>query len=175
MRRAVGTVRAMPVAVRLRTWRSPMRRYTIPTSVAIFAIAVAFPCTAYAQDNGKKSICDKLLSRAEISEATGLNVGKGEPGPRIAGSQGSCVWRGSDGTKIIVVLSDAQRMETTMDSMAQTGGAEYSGLGSSAVGTNGIPETGGGYNLSFVDSKGGVAVTIPGSAGTSDRTLALGK
>ena len=63
----------------------------------------------------------------------------------------------------------------TMDSMAQTGGAEYSGLGSSAVGTNGIPETGGGYNLSFVDSKGGVAVTIPGSAGTSDRTLALGK
>jgi hypothetical protein len=85
------------------------------------------------------------------------------------------VWRGSDGTQIIVVLSNAQRMLTTMDAMSQTGGAEYNGLGTAAVGTRGIAETGGGYNLSFVDSKGGVAVTIPGSAGTSDRTLALGK
>jgi hypothetical protein len=120
-------------------------------------------------------MCDKLLSPSEISKATGLTVGKGRQGPKIAGSNRSCVWSASDGTRIIVVLSNAQQMQTTMDSMAQTGGAVYSGLGMGAVGTNGIPETGGGYNLSVVDPKGGVGITIPGSAGTSDRTVALAK
>jgi hypothetical protein len=149
-----------------------MRRHSaICSGISLIVVAVAFTCPARAQ----KTKCDKLLSPAEITEATGLTVGKGRPGPEYAGAQGSCVWRGSDGTKIIVILSDKQGMQTTMDSMEQTGGATYDGLGAGAVGTKGIPETGGGYNLSFVDAKGGVAVTIPGSAGTSDRTLALGK
>jgi hypothetical protein len=148
-----------------------MRRHSDFVSLSSLVIGVTFACPAHAQ----KPDCNKLLSPAEITDATGLTVGQGRPGPRIAGSQGSCVWQGSDGTKIMVVLSGKQQMQTTMDSMAQTGGAMYDGLGAGAVGTQGIPETGGGYNLSFVDSKGGVAVTIPGSAGTSGRTLALGK
>lgn len=142
------------------------------TFAALAIIAVAFSHRAYAQGNDK---CNKMLTPEEVSKATGLDVGKGEKGPAVAGSDGSCVWKGSDGTQIIVVLSNKQQMQTTMDSMSQTGGTDYSGLGTDAVGTKGIAETGGGYNLSFVDSKGGVAVTIPGSAGTSDRTLALGK
>lgn len=149
-----------------------MRRLASFTSGVFVLVAIACAFSARAQSKGE---CDKMLTQSEISDATGLTVGKGESGPRIAGSQGTCMWRGSDGTQIIVVLSNKQQMQTTMDSMAQTGGAEYDGLGTGAVGTQGIPETGGGYNLSFVDSKGGVAVTIPGGAGTSDRTLALGK
>ena len=150
----------------------------MPRSVSfavVVVIAVAFSHPVHAQNSGKGGTCGKMLSQEDIAKATGLNVGKGEKGPEIAGTDGSCVWKASDGTQIVVVLSNKQQMETTMDSMAQTGGASYDGLGTSAVGTKGIPETGGGYNLSFVDSKGGVAVTIPGSAGTSDRTLALGK
>jgi hypothetical protein len=142
------------------------------TFAAVVMIAVAFSHPIQAQSNDK---CNKMLTPEEVSKATGLDVGKGEKGPKIAGSDGSCVWKGSDGTQIVVVLSNKQQMQTTMDSMSQTGGTDYSGLGTDAVGTKGIAETGGGYNLSFVDSKGGVAVTIPGSAGTSDRTLALGK
>lgn len=149
-----------------------MRKH-ISFSSGVFLLG-AFACVLPAYSQGKGE-CDKMLTQSEISDATGLTVGKGQAGPKVAGSQGSCVWRGSDGTQIIVVLSGKQQMQTTMDSMAQTGGAEYDGLGTGAVGTQGIPETGGGYNLSFVDSKGGVAVTIPGGAGTSDRTLALGK
>jgi hypothetical protein len=142
---------------------------------ALIAVATAAQGTARAQNSGKKSKCDSLLSPEEISKATGMVVGKGQPGPKIAGANGSCVWRDSSGAQIVVVLSGRQQMETTMASMAQTGGTQYDGLGSGAVGTQGIPETGGGYNLSFLDSKGGVAITIPGSAGTSDRTVALGK
>ncbi len=145
------------------------------TFTVLVVIAGAFSCPIHAQSGGKSGACGKMLSPEDVAKATGLSVGKGEKGPEIAGTDGSCVWKASDGTQIVVVLSNKQQMETTMDSMAQTGGASYDGLGTSAVGTKGIPETGGGYNLSFVDSKGGVAVTIPGSAGTSDRTLALGK
>lgn len=138
-------------------------------------IAVTFSHPAHAQKDEKGGACSKMLSQEDVAKATGLNVGKGEKGPDIAGSDGSCVWKASDGTQIVVVLSNKQQMATTMDSMAQTGGTDYDGLGTSAVGTKGIPETGGGYNLSFTDAKGGVAVSIPGNAGTSERTLALGK
>lgn len=146
-------------------------------ALSLFTLIAAIPLirTASAQTNDQKSKCDKLLAPEDIEKATGLTVGKGKPGPKIAGANGTCVWKGTDGTEIIVTLAGRQMMQTTMDSMAQTGGAQYDGLGSGAVGTNGIPETGGGYNLSFTDAKGGVAVTIPGSAGTSGRTLALGK
>jgi hypothetical protein len=151
--------------------RSLVFSFTLSLLVATQITCVGAP----AQSNGKKSQCDKLLSPEDIAKATGLTVGKGQPGPKIAGANGSCVWRGSDGTQILVVLSGRQQMATTMDAMAQSGGSQYDGLGAGAVGTQGIPETGGGYNLSFLDARGGVAVTIPGSAGTSDRTMALGK
>lgn len=143
---------------------------SVPIAAGLLGIG-----TAYAQGNNKKSACDKLLSPEDIAQATGMVVGKGQPGPKLAGSDGTCVWRGAGGAQIMVVLSGRQQMATTMDAMAQTGGAQYDGLGTGAVGTQGIPETGGGYNLSFLDSKGGVAIAIPGSAGTSDRTVALGK
>jgi hypothetical protein len=149
--------------------------FTRITFLAVVVTPLAFVCPVHAQDKGTSKACEKLLSQEEIAKATGLDVGKGEKGPKFSGTKGSCVWKGSDGTKIVVMLSDSDRMQTTMDSMAQTGGTQYDGLGTGAVGTKGIPETGGGYNLSFTDSKGGVAVSIPGSAGTSDRTLALGK
>lgn len=143
----------------------------------LFVLAIGMVCVsaAGAQTDQGKSACDRLLSPKEIAQATGLDVGRGERGPNFAGAQASCEWQGRDGTKIIVMLTAATPMETTMSSMAQTGGTLYRDLGTIAVGTKGIPETGGGYNLSFLDAKGGVAVTIPGSAGTSDRTVALGK
>lgn len=150
-----------------------MRRSVTFPLVVVMAIAFSHP--VHAQNSGKGGTCGKMLSQEDIAKATGLSVGKGEKGPDIAGSDGSCVWKASDGTQIVVVLSDKQQMQTTMDSMAQTGGTDYDGLGTGAVGTKGIPETGGGYNLSFTDAKGGVAVSIPGNAGTSERTLALGK
>jgi hypothetical protein len=150
-----------------------MRRFL--TFAALVVIAAVFSHPVLAQSDGKSGTCSKMLSQEDVAKATGLNVGKGEKGPDIAGSDGSCVWKASDGTQIVVVLSNKQQMQTTMDSMAQTGGTDYDGLGTSAVGTKGIPETGGGYNLSFTDAKGGVAVSIPGNAGTSERTLALGK
>ncbi len=156
-----------------------MRRSSPPVGVLVLVpvLVIGMVCAraASAQSGQGKSPCDRLLSPKEIAEATGLAVGKGERGPNFAGAQDSCVWQGSDGTKIIVMLTAATPMETTMSSMAQTGGTLYDGLGTIAVGTRGIPETGGGYNLSFLDAKGGVAVTIPGSAGTGDRTVALGK
>ena len=145
------------------------------TLVILSSFAVVVAGAACAQSNGRKSACDRLLSPQEIAMATGLTVGKGQTGPHFEGARSSCIWQGSDGAKIVVMLTDTEPMQTTMGSMLQTGGDVFGGLGDVAVGTQGIPETGGGYNLSFVDPKGGVAVTIPGNAGTSDRTIALGQ
>ena len=153
-----------------------MQRSLVSPVIFLFAfVATGVVCAGRANGQSTKSRCDALLSPEEIGKATGMAVGEGEKGPKFAGARRSCVWQGSDGSKIIVLLTDAEPMQMTMESMAQTGGALYDGLGTIAVGTKGIPETGGGYNLSFLDAKGGVAITIPGSAGTSDRTVALGK
>ncbi len=140
----------------------------------VLATSVTASNVSLAQSNSYRKVCD-LLSQSEIERATGLVVGPGRSAPWFSGSTANCVWQGAGGTRVILILSNAEPMAMTMGSMLQTGGDIFDGLGDVAVGTRGIPETGGGYNLSFLDAKGGVAVTIPGSAGTSDRTIALGQ
>jgi hypothetical protein len=136
--------------------------------VTLLAVAVA----ASAQSNA--NACS-LLSRAAIAKATGLQVAKGKPGPPISGSLSNCTWQGSNGTKIILTLADTSHMQVTMQSQLQSGATQLPGIGTSAVGTAGNDETEGGYNMSILDSKGGVAVSILGNAGTGKRTVALAK
>jgi len=136
--------------------------------VTLLAVAVA----ASAQSNA--NACS-LLSRAAIAKATGLQVAKGNPGPPISGSLSNCTWQGSNGTKIILTLADTSHMQVTMQSQLQSGATQLPGIGTSAVGTAGNDETEGGYNMSILDSKGGVAVSILGNAGTGKRTVALAK
>ena len=116
-----------------------------------------------------------LLSRAAIAKATGLHVSKGKEGPPISGSLSNCIWLGPNGAKIVVTLADAERMQVTMQSQLQSGATQFPGIGSSAVGTAGNAETEGGYNLSILDSKGGVAVSILGNEGTGEHIVALAK
>jgi hypothetical protein len=57
----------------------------------------------------------------------------------------------------------------------QSGATQLPDIGTSAVGTAGNDETEGGYNMNILDSKGGVAISILGNAGTGERTVALAK
>ena len=116
-----------------------------------------------------------LLSRAAIARATGLHVDRGREGPSLAGSLSDCTWVGADGTRIVVTLADSAHMQVTLDSEIQSGATEYPGIGTRAAGTAGNEETEGGYNLSILDPKGGVAVSILGKAGTGERAVALAK
>jgi hypothetical protein len=152
------------------------RRITAFFSRFVFFVITAAPaCSAQDQYDPNKEVCD-LLSRSEIEMATGLRVSEARPGvPSIALASGTCTWQGTDGARVILVLGISDRMRVTMDSMLQAGGEEWSGVGTSAVGTRGFDSTGFGYNLSLLDAKGGVAITIPGDAGTSGRTLALAR
>lgn len=140
-------------------------------------IAIAFVSLAARPAKAQATVNDacKLLSTADIAQATGLSVAKGQEGAPIPGALDDCWWTASDGSKIVVVTADAAHMQVTMQSQLQTGADTFDGVGTSAVGTNGIQETGGGYNLSVLDNKGGVAVSIVGGAGTSDRAIALAK
>ena len=116
-----------------------------------------------------------LLSRASIARATGLHVGRGKEGPALSGALSDCTWLGPDGTRIVVTVADAAHMEVTLASALQSGATELPGIGTRAAGTAGNDETGGGYNLSILDRRGGVAVSILGKAGTGERTLALAR
>ncbi len=93
----------------------------------------------------------------------------------MAGAQANCHWRADDGTEIVVVLADASRMQVTMQSQEQAGADSISGVGLTALGTQGGDETEGGYNMSVLDAKGGVAVSILGAQGTQERAIALAK
>jgi hypothetical protein len=140
--------------------------------IILIAILLAFAVAASAQAN--TNACT-LLSRAAIVKATGLQVAKGKPGLPIAGSLSNCAWQGSNGTRIIVTLAEASHMQVTMQSQLQSGATQLPGIGTSAVGTAGNDETEGGYNMSILDPKGGVAISILGNAGTGERTTALAK
>jgi hypothetical protein len=135
------------------------------------AVVIVFSMQAHAQGGNACA----LLSRTQITKATGLHVTKGKQGPPMAGAIGNCWWETSDGTKIVVTLADTSHMQVTMQSQTQSGAAAIDGLGTSAVGTAGNSETDGGYNLSVLDKQGGVAVSITGKAGTGERTVALAK
>jgi hypothetical protein len=150
-------------------WRNQMSR--LPRIILIVTLlAVAVAASAQSDTNA----CS-LLSRAAIATATGLQVTKGKPGAPISGSLSNCTWQGSNGTKIVVTLADTSHMQVTMQSQLQSGATQLPGIGTSAVGTAGNAETEGGYNMSILDPKGGVAVSILGNAGTGDRTMALAK
>jgi hypothetical protein len=145
-------------------------RTTILT--ALFVAAV-WGAAAHAATNSPHAC--SLLSRSEIARATGLHVARGKDGPPIAGALSDCTWMAPDGTKIVVTVADAAHMQVTLQSQLQSGASQYPGIGTSAAGTAGNEETGGGYNMSILDRKGGVAVSILGKAGTGERTVALAR
>ncbi|HEX3893840.1 MAG TPA: hypothetical protein VHW46_14785 [Terracidiphilus sp.] len=141
--------------------------------VVAISVLVGGALEAHAQ-SGTPTAC-RLLSRATIAKATGLAVHKGKGGPPISGSLSNCTWEGPHGTRIVVTVADVPHMQTTMDSQVQSGATKIDGVGTNAVGTAGNAETEGGYNLSVMDAKGGVAVSILGNSGTGERTVALAK
>ena len=148
-------------------------RWRIPLLFAfVFPVFLA-PARAIAEP-APPSACS-LLSRAAIAQATGLHVARGKAGPSLSGALSACTWRAPDGTKIVVTVADASHMQVTLASQVQSGATEYPGLGTRAAGTAGNEETGGGYNLSILDRKGGVAVSIQGNAGTGERAVALAR
>lgn len=116
-----------------------------------------------------------LLTTSQIVDSTGLQVAEGQKGLPIPGAIGSCWWQASDGSRIVVTVADTPHMEVTMQSQVQAGADELPELGTSAVGAPGTSETESGYNISVLDSHGGVAVSILGKNGTGDKTLALAK
>src|SRR5579872_1648065 len=116
----------------------------------------------------------KLLSTADVMKATGLTVGEGAAGAPIPGVLSRCTWTGSDNTKVIITLTDAAHMQTTIAAQESFGTA-VSGLGTQAVGVKGSGFTGGGYIVSIIDGKGGTGVSILGKNGTPDRVVALAK
>jgi len=122
---------------------------------------------------GTSDAC-KLLMTSEILKATGLTVGDGTAGRPIPGVLGRCTWVGSGNTKVIVTLTDAQHMETTI-AVQQKEGTSVPGVGSKAVAIKSAGFTGGGYILSFLDAQGGIGVSILGKDGTLDRVVALAK
>ena len=116
----------------------------------------------------------KLLTPADISKTTGLTVAQGVAGRAVPGVLARCTWAGSRGTKVIVTLTDAQHMKTTI--AAQEAAAKsVAGIGSKAIAVKGAAFNGGGYVLSALDAKGGFGVSILGEEGTFDRVVALAK
>ena len=148
------------IATRLRISGAAFAAFALAT--ASVACAAPGPCA--------------LLSPSQIAHITGLHVpAAGQQGAPMAGAQANCRWRADDGTEIIVVLADASHMQVTMQSQEQAGADAIPGVGLTAVGTQGNDETEGGYNMSVLDAKGGVAVSILGAQGTQERTIALAK
>lgn len=143
-------------------------------AIIVFALFAAVSA-ADGQDQAKASSACSLLSRAAISKATGLSVAKGKEGPPIAGSLSNCTWLGPNGAKIVVTVADAPHMQMTVQSQIQSGATQFQGIGTSAVGTAGNAETEGGYNMSILDAKGGVAISILGNEGNGERAVALAK
>jgi hypothetical protein len=146
----------------------------MPVRIAFLLAFVLAASLRAAAENPPSSACS-LLSRAAIAQATGLHVARGRPGPPLSGALSDCTWQAPDGTRIVVTVADAAHMRVTLESQLQSGATAYPGLGTRAAGTAGNEETGGGYNLSVLDRKGGVAVSILGNAGTGERTLALAR
>lgn len=116
-----------------------------------------------------------VLSKAEIAKATGLTVGDGVVGPAIPGVLGKCTWTTAGHTRVILTLADARHMQLTVDAQKQTGGTVIPGIGTTAVGVQGAPFTGGGYIVSVLDAQGGFGISILGSEGNRDRAVALAK
>jgi hypothetical protein len=141
--------------------------------IALFGPAALCAVAAHAQTNAPNAC--SLLSRGIIARATGLHVARGKEGPPIAGALSDCTWVAADGTKIVVTVADAEHMQVTLQSQLQSGASQYPGIGTNAAGTAGNDETGGGYNMSILDRKGGVAVSILGKEGTGERTVALAR
>jgi hypothetical protein len=125
------------------------------------------------QSGAADSAC-ALLTLADISTTTGLMVTNGAAGAPIPGVLGRCTWMGKGDSRVIVTLTDASHMQTTIAAQ-QKSGVELSGLGLKALGTRGAPVTGGGYIVSVLDAKGGFGVSILGKEGTQDRAIALAK
>ena len=115
-----------------------------------------------------------LLDNAAIAAATSLKVATGTAGAPIPGVLGRCTWTASS-TRVIVTLTDAQHMGTTMAAIEQSGGENVPGLGTKAVGNEGADFTGGGYIVNVLDARGGFAVSVLGKDGTKDRAMALAK
>jgi hypothetical protein len=144
---------------------------SLPTRslIGLLLLALAGPVSAFAAD-----ACS-TIGPNDIAKATGITVSAGDPGKPIPGVQSRCTWIGSDGTKVILTLTDTDHAKLTIQAQQQSGGSAVSGVGSEAVGVKGAGFTGGGYIITALDSKGGFGVSILGKAGNQESTTALAK
>jgi hypothetical protein len=148
-------------------------------AVVIFAVVVvstAFFAPAFAMGQGTgqapSNACG-LLAPDDIAKAASVKVGVGVAGQPIPGVLARCTWSRAGDTKVIVTLTDAPHMETTI-AVQTRGGTAVSGVGSKAVAARAAALTGG-YVVSALDAKGGFGVSILGSEGTLERAVALAK
>ena len=144
---------------------------SLPTRGLVGLLALAFGATvsAFAAD-----ACS-TIGPDDIAKTTGIAVSAGDPGKPIPGVQSRCTWLATDGTKVILTLTDTDHAKLTIHVQQQSGGTSVSGIGSEAVGTKGAGFTGGGYIITALDSKGGFGVSILGKAGNPEKALALAK
>jgi len=137
--------------------------------IGVLVLALIAPAFAFAAD-----ACSTVGSD-DIAKATGITVSSGDPGKPIPGVQSRCTWLASDGTKVILTLTDADHAKMTIHAQQQSGGTAVSGVGSEAVGIKGAGFTGGGYIITALDSKGGFGVSILGKTGNPENVTALAK
>ena len=139
------------------------------TLIGMLVLTLAGRVSAFAAD-----ACS-TIGPNDIAKATGITVNSGDPGKPIPGVQSRCTWLASDGTKVILTLTDTDHAKLTLQVQQQSGGTAVSGVGSEAVGIKGAGFTGGGYIITALDSKGGFGVSILGKAGNQENATALAK
>jgi len=137
--------------------------------IGVLVLALIAPASAFAAD-----ACSTVGSD-DIAKATGITVSSGDPGKPIPGVQSRCTWLASDGTKVILTLTDSDHAKITIQAQQQRGGTAVSGVGSEAVGIKSAGFTGGGYIITALDSKGGFGVSILGKTGNPENVTALAK
>ena len=137
--------------------------------IGVLVVTLAGAVFAFAAD-----ACS-TIGPEDIAKATGITVSSGDPGKPIPGVQSRCTWLASDGTKVILTLTDADHAKLTIQAQQQSGGTAVSGVGSEAVGIKGAGFNGGGYIITALDSKGGFGVSILGKTGNPENVTALAK
>lgn len=152
----------------------PVSMFRQPMRYACLGVLPAVLVTAGVLAAPTPNDACSLLNSAAIASATSLKVATGTAGAAIPGVVGRCTWTGND-TRVIVTLTDAQHMGTTMAAIEQSGGENVPGVGTKAVGNKGAGFTGGGYIVNVLDARGGFGISVLGKEGTKDRAVALAK
>jgi hypothetical protein len=91
-----------------------MCRSIAALSVAIGIAGLAIPSIVEASQAESTTNACAVLTSADIAKATGLMVANGTAGSAIPGVLGRCTWIGSGDTRVILTLTDAAHMQTTI-------------------------------------------------------------